>query len=158
VKTFQFPLQRVFDWRALQMRAEEEKLSAMQHRLGALVHRENALTAAELKSSLGLLKLSSIGGGDLQALAAFQLRMKNERGSLKAARLQLEKQVAEQRTRLLKARRDFRVLEKLREKRWKEWQYLADREIEDVAAEAYLAKWARAADPHEESNAERHEP
>lgn len=146
MKTFQFPLQRVFDWRALQMRAEEEKLSALQHRLGALVHRENALTAAELKSSMGLLKLPSIGGADFQSLAAFQLRMKNERASLKVTRVQLEKQVAEQRNRLLKARRDCRVLEKLREKRWKEWQYLTDREIEDVAAESYLAKWARASD------------
>jgi flagellar export protein FliJ len=125
------------------MRTEEEKLSALQHRLATLIHRENALTAAELTTSLNVRKLASISGADLQALAAYQVKIKAERASLRAGRLQCEKQVAEQRTRLLKARRDYRVLEKLREKRWKEWQYVADREIEDVAAEAYLAKWAR---------------
>jgi flagellar export protein FliJ len=143
VKSFQFPLQRVFDWRALQMRTEEEKLGALQHRLATLVHRENALMAAELKSSQGLIKLPSISGAELQALAAFQIRMKTERASLKAGRLQCEKLVAEQRTRLLKARRDYRVLEKLRTKRWKEWQYINDREVEEIAAESYMAKWAR---------------
>jgi flagellar export protein FliJ len=146
VKSFKFPLQRVFDWRGLQMRTEEEKLGALHHRLTTLVHRENALLAAELKSSLGLLKLPSISGADLQSLAAFQLRMKSERAALKAGRALCEKQVAEQRSRLLKARLDFRVLEKLRAKRWKEWLYLADRETEDVAAEAYLSKWARSED------------
>jgi flagellar export protein FliJ len=146
VKSFRFPLQRVMDWRALQMRSEEEKLGALQHRLSTLVHRENELTAAELKSSLELLRLPSIGGADLQALSAYKIRMKNERAAVQAGRKQCEQQVAEQRKRLLKARRDFRVLEKLKENKFKTWTYQSDREIENLAAEAYIAKWARAED------------
>jgi hypothetical protein len=49
----------------------------------------------------------------------------------------------EQRKRLLQARRDHTVLEKLKEKRLRTWSYLSDREIEETAAEAYISKWAR---------------
>ncbi len=44
---------------------------------------------------------------------------------------------------LLKARKDHRILEKLKETRYKNWVYLNEREIESTAAEAYLSKWAR---------------
>lgn len=125
------------------MRGEEEKLAALQHALSALAHRENALTAAELKTELGLLKLPAISGPELQALAAFQKEMKTQRVALKARRVQCEAQIQEQRKRLLKARRDFRVLEKLKEQRWKSWTYLTEREIEATAAEAYISKWIR---------------
>jgi flagellar export protein FliJ len=143
VKSFHFPLQRVLDWRTLQMRTEEERLAAFQHSLAVLIHRENALVAAELKTQVSLLKLPLISGPDLQSLAAFQARMKTERVALKAKRVQCEAQIAEQRKRLLKARRDLRVLEKLKERRWKSWTYLTQREIESTAAEAYISRWIR---------------
>jgi hypothetical protein len=79
----------------------------------------------------------------LRALAAFQLRMQSERASLKVTRIQCETQIVEQRKRLLQARRDHTVLEKLKEKRLRTWSYLSDREIEETAAEAYISKWAR---------------
>jgi len=46
VKSFKFSLQRVLDWRALQMRTEEEKLAMLQRKLAALAQREQSLTAA----------------------------------------------------------------------------------------------------------------
>ena len=144
MKTFQFPLQRVLNWRALQMRSEEEKLAGLQHALAALIHRDNALTATQLKSELELLGLPSIDGSDLQALAAFQSRIQSEREILKVNRTRCEAQIAEQRTKLLKARRAFRVLEKLREKRWRMWTYLSDREVEHTAADNYISKWSQA--------------
>lgn len=143
MKSFRFSLQRVLDWRTLQMRREEEKLGGLQNKLAGIVHRENALLAAQVKSESGLLGLESIHGSDLRALAAFQLRMQNERVTLKAARTQCETQIVEQRKRLLKARRDHTVLEKLKEKRLRAWSYLSDRETEETAADAYISKWAR---------------
>jgi flagellar export protein FliJ len=143
VKSFHFPLQRVLDWRGLQMRSEEEKLAGLQHALAALIQRENALVAADLKAEMDLVKLASISGPELQALAAFQKRVKTDRAALVAQRAQCVAQIGEQRKRLLKARRDFRVLEKLKERRWKTWTYLTDREIETTAAEAYISKWIR---------------
>jgi len=144
MKSFQFPLQRVLDWRTLRMRTEEEKLASLQHKLAAILHRDSALTEAELKSGARLLQLIGIDGSDLRALAAFQLRMRKERTVLKAERAQCEAQISEQRQRLLKARRDCRALEQLKDKRKRTWTAQLDREIEDTAAEAYLSQWARA--------------
>src|SRR5580692_3335851 len=109
MKSFRFPLQRVLDWRTLQMRREEEKLGGLQNKLAGIVHRENAMMAAQVKSETELLGLTAIHGSDLRALAAFQLRMQNERAQLKATRIQCETQIVEQRKRLLKARRDHTV-------------------------------------------------
>ena len=143
MKTFKFPLQRVLEWRALLLRAEEEKLAVLQQKLAALLAREKALNDSELKTETEMAKSPALSGMDLQQFAAFQLRVRHERGSLKANRIQIEAQCVEQRKRLLKARKEVRVLEKLRERRLESWNYLNDREIESIAAEAYIARWAR---------------
>jgi flagellar export protein FliJ len=146
VKTFRFPLERVLDWRHLQMRAEEEKLAAMQHRLNLINQGINTLVSAESKSEWGVLKMPSFTGSDLQALAAFQDRVRKQRIALEIERAQFEKQIAAQRARLLKARKDFRILEKLKEKRKKAWTYLSDREVESAAAEAHISRLVQSGD------------
>ena len=143
MKRFQFSLQRVLEWRSLQMRAAEEKLTRLQEEQSALVHRETALRAAEIKAEMGLLKLPVMDGADLQSLAAFQLKMRSERAELQALEVKNQAEIVAQRNRVLIARRDFRVVEKLRERRLQAWTYLTDREIEATAAENYLARWAR---------------
>ena len=76
-------------------------------------------------------------------LAGFKLRIKRESAVLKAHRAQCEALIAEQLKRLLKARKDCRVLEKLKEERQKEWKYLGDREVEETAADSYISNWRR---------------
>jgi flagellar export protein FliJ len=148
MKSFRFPLQRVLDWRGIQLRTEEEKLAGLQQKLASLIHREKALTAAQLRSESAVLASPIIEGSDLRALAGFRVRIKSERAALQASRTQCQAQIAEQRERLLKARKDCRVLEQLKEKRHKAWSYLGEREIEETAAESYISNWLR-------SNAER---
>ena len=141
---FRFPLDRVLDWRRLQLRAEEEKLAALQRRLDAINHHISALGSAELKHEWSLRKLPAVGGEELHALSAFQARSKKQRAALTLERQKFEAQVEAQRARLLKARRDCRALEKLKERRQEAWCYLRDREIENNAADAHLAKLIRA--------------
>jgi flagellar export protein FliJ len=144
VKSFRFPLQRVLDWRSIQLRTEEEKLAGLQQKLAALMHREKALTVAQSRSESAVLAMPVIEGSDLRALAGFHVRIKSERAALKASRTQCDAQIAEQRKRLLKARKDCRVLEQLKDKRHQEWSYLVEREVEDTAAESYISNWLRA--------------
>lgn len=143
MKEFRFRLEKVLGWRHLQMRAEEEKLVALQQQVEVLTRRANALAAAELNSKLGVLKAPSVQGSDLHALTAFQNRVKKERAMLAAERGQCERRIALQRTRLLKAQRDYRVLEKLRERRKDAWIYSNNRELENAAADAHLSKLIR---------------
>ena len=143
MKTFQFPLQRVLKYRELQMRTEEEKLSTIQNQLAEVLHRENALTAAQLNAEMNLLGRPVVEATEFRALSAFQLRIRSEKVSLLAARKNLETKIAEQRKRLLKVRKDCKILQNLKDRRKKAWTYLSDREIENIAAESYISNWAR---------------
>ena len=143
MKTFRFPLQRVLEWRALQLRVEEEKLAGLQQQLAALLQSRENLAAARKRSESHLFASGAAAGSDLQSWALYQARLAKQQEVLKTQLLQCERLILEQRQRLLKARTDHRVLEKLKERRWRQWVYLNDREVEGTAAEVYLARWGR---------------
>lgn len=143
MKPFRFSLQRVLEWREVQLRTEEEKLSSLQQQLSALLIRDKELQASLLKSELDLRGRPVIGATELAALTGFRRRIDTQRRNLREACIKLERAIDEQRKQLLKARRDHRILEKLRDKRRAEWIYLQDRELENVAADAFLAQWSR---------------
>ncbi len=143
MKSFRFPLQRVLEWRALQLRAEEEKLAALQQQLTALRQQAQELSTACTNSQAGVLGATSIAGSDLQSLAAFQVRVRKQQELLQQMAVKCEAVVADQRQRLLKARTSHRILEKLKERRHRTWIYLNDQEIEETAAEAFLSKYIR---------------
>lgn len=143
MKTFRFPLQKVLEWRRLQERAEEEKLSTLQNQLAAVAHREAELALMELNAEMNLLRQEALPGSEFRALAGFQIRLRTERLSLSAMRETLGKHIAEQRKRLLRARRDHKIVESLKEKRKEQWAYMNDRELENLAAESYISNWVR---------------
>ena len=143
MKTFRFPLQRVLEWRALQLRVEEEKLAGLQQQLASLLQLREKLASARNRSESHLFSSGAAAGSELQSWALYQARLAKQQELLKAQLLQCENLILEQRQRLLKARTDHRVLERLKERRWRQWVYLNDREVEDTAAEVYLSKWGR---------------
>ena len=143
MKMFRFPLQRVLEWRALQLRVEEEKLAALQQQLTSLLEVREKLSAERNRSQSHLFASGTAAGSDLQSWALYQARLVKQQELLKTHLAQCEKLILEQTQKLLKARTDHRVLERLKERRWRQWVYLNDREQEDTAAEVYLSKWSR---------------
>ena len=143
MKTFRFPLQRVLEWRALQLRVEEEKLAGLQQQLAALMQLRDKLTSERTRSQSSLFASGVAAGSDLQSWALYQAHLVKQLELLKTQLQQCEALVVQQRQRLLKARTDHRVLENLKERRLRQWVYLNDREVEDTAAEVYLSKWGR---------------
>jgi len=143
MKIFRFPLQRVLEWRALQLRVEEEKLAGLQQQLASLLQLREKLASARNRSESHLFASGAAAGSELQSWALYQARLAKQQELLKAQLLQCENLILEQRQRLLKARTDHRVLERLKERRWRQWVYLNDREVEDTAAEVYLSRWGR---------------
>jgi flagellar export protein FliJ len=143
MKAFKFPLQRVLEWRGLQLRAEEEKLAGLQQQLTTLRRQEQELATARNTSQARMLAAPSIAGSDLQALAAFQAHVRKQQELVQTMLGKCEILIADQRQRLLKARTNHRILEKLKERRHRTWVYLNDQEVEETAAEAYLSKYIR---------------
>jgi len=50
-------------------------------------------------------------------------------------------QIAAQQVRIIEAQRRARLLEKLRSRRLEEWRVAGEREMENFAGEAFLARW-----------------
>jgi flagellar export protein FliJ len=141
VTTFSFRLERVLRWRRTQLDVEQFALG----RLTAECARWDAMLAKldRARDEANALMRSSgpVSGADLGALARYQEHLEKQRKAGMDRRRECEKRTEQQRARLLKARREHRLLEKLRQARRAEWEAAVDREFEALAAEAYLAQW-----------------
>ena len=141
MKSFRFPLERVLHWRKMRQRAEEEKLARLENHLSMLLHREKQIQALQIKSETEVLNRPTVSGADLKALSAFRLRLEQEKIKIREQQVRCAEQIKLQRLNLLKARQEYRVLEKLKEKRHEIWTYEHERELENLASEAFLARW-----------------
>ena len=143
MKAFQFPLERALDWRRTQLEVAEARV---QQQLGALTAIDNArvdLGAMGQRAELEVRQFSGLEGGDLSALGEYRLNLKVRARQLAAQRVECQKELAARQTAMLEARRRCRLLERLKARRLSEWQSAADRELDELAADSYLAQWAR---------------
>jgi flagellar protein FliJ len=143
VTQFRFSLERVLELRRFQLQAEEEKLARLQQQLEGIDQRVNAIASTELKSEWALRKMPAVAAPDLHTLSDFQARVRKVQAALAVEKQRVTKEIQAQRARLLNARREFRVIEKLKERRLKVWRYQADREVESLAADAHNSKLIR---------------
>ena len=101
------------------------------------------LEAAGIRAEVQVRAWAPLAGQDLAALSRFREHVAQEERSLEARRAACRQQLQEQHKLMLEARRRCRLLERLRERRWGEWRAESDRELEQFAAECYLAGVAR---------------
>jgi flagellar export protein FliJ len=136
---FSFRLERVLQWRQAQLdlaQAAMSRLAAERARWDAiLANLSNARTQAE-----GLLA-GPVNGAELGALGRYQTYVEQRRKIALDRRRETEVKMEQQRARVLQARRECRLLERLREVRRAEWESAVNHEFEALAAETYLAQW-----------------
>jgi flagellar biosynthesis chaperone FliJ len=143
MKRFQFPLETVRRWRLERVWVEELKLRqilAEKHQLAA--------TKAQIQSELDqtvqqVIGQSSMQPLELESLDFFRVHVRGRVRDLENQERQCEAKIVEQRNQLLEARRQFELLERLREKAMTEWRAAGDKEQEELAAELFLAKSIR---------------
>jgi hypothetical protein len=146
MRAFQFPLRQALEWRRTQMGLEENKMRQL-----AAILEQMALDAVKLdmvkaRAEVAVSQAAVVEAGDLWALASYRQRLIAELQALARRRAEGEKQLAAQRQKVLEAQRQCRLLEKLEQRRHAEWRRAADKEVEDLAAESFLARWSRRAD------------
>jgi hypothetical protein len=142
MQTFRFRLDRVLSWYARQVQLEENQLAVC---LGILAESHKAiahLQAERVNVDRDMVSRQTIPSREFVALGLYRLRAKQREAELNLEREQREIAVREQRVKVQAAQRRLRLLEKLRERRMTEYVYAATRELEDIAADAYFAKWA----------------
>lgn len=144
MKRFEFSLETVRRWRLEQEGIEELKLRQMlaeKQNLSAAKTRIVSELAATARQVLGQASIESL---ELESLDSFRLHNRSRVRDLENKERECETRIAEQRNRVLEARRQFELLDRLRLKALAEWRAAGNKEQEEMAAELFLAKSVRA--------------
>jgi flagellar export protein FliJ len=140
---FRFPLQKVLDWRRAQLELEEFRFKQNTAALADLDRASAALAASEIGTEAEVRGWKPVTGGDLAALGSFRAGVKKSEAEIARRRAECRQKLDAQQAAMLEARRRCRLLERLKQRRETEWEALRDREIQEMAEEAFLAKWSR---------------
>jgi hypothetical protein len=141
--SFQFRLDRVLDWHGHQYHVEQARL-AVAMAAQEKAHQKLAKFHAEcLAVERDVIGRREIAARDFHALGLFRLRARQVELELMQETQRAETAVRDQMQRVQDAQRRVRLLEKLRDRRLAEHKYLEEKELEELAAEAFLAKWDR---------------
>jgi flagellar export protein FliJ len=140
---FRFPLQRALDWRRTQLELAEARVEQQLASLAAIDQARTSLDAIGQGAETEVRRFTGLVGGDLSALGSFRLALKGRARDLAVKRVECERELAARQAAVLEARRRYRLLERLKERRRAEWQSAAERELDELAADSYLAQWSR---------------
>jgi hypothetical protein len=143
MKRFEFPLERVRRWRAEQASLEELKLRQL---IAAKDRLEAAKRQAETegrKSAQQVLAQPSLEASELHYLDAYRLHIQRRVSDIDNRARQCAAQIVKQRQRVIEARRQFELLDRLRTAALAEWRAASNKEQEDLAAELFLGKSRR---------------
>lgn len=143
MKAFQFSLERALEWRRAELEQAEARFKQETAELAAIERQRAESEALDLRAEIEVRGWQPVSGEDLGALGAFRAGMRRHRELLQARRLECERTLAERQKEMMEARRRVRLLERLKERRLAEWRAAFDRELEQQAAESYMAQWAR---------------
>lgn len=141
MNAFRFPLERVLDWRQSELELAEIKFQQLTAALAAVDKARAELETAGIRAEILVRDWSPVCGRDLAALGSFRLHVKKKNEELAAQRAACADRLAAGRNAMLEARRRFRLLERLKERRLEDWRVARDKELEELASESYLARW-----------------
>lgn len=130
MKSFRFRLEQVLSWRRTELDLEEGRLKQLHAAVEALDRERTELASACDDAGRSLLSRAALYGADLQLLASYRDAVKRQSARLEQKRTERQAEIATQKEKLMEARRRFRLLEKLKERKRTEWQYEAERQAE----------------------------
>jgi flagellar export protein FliJ len=141
MRNFQFSLDRILSWRRKEFEAEESRLAALLAERKKLEDARLEMLASWERAGKELLGSAFVDGGDLAALGGYRVRLEREIEANERQRRDAGGRIASQRARVVEAHRRVRLLEKLRHRQLEQWRVAWNREMENFAGEAFLARW-----------------
>jgi len=141
MQNFAFRLDRILRWRQEQFEAEEARLGTILAERERMETARNKLRKARDGAVDDLLTAGPMDGLELAALGGFRARLEKELETSSRQLQEVGRRLAAQKTRVVDAQRRVRLLEKLRRRKLDEWQTTLDREQQNFAGEAFLARW-----------------
>jgi hypothetical protein len=143
MKRFHFQLQAALEWRHRRMEQEQFRWEEMQSHHAALQAELDQADSSFSQSHKITLESPTLVAADLSALAEYRDAVELRKQRLRRESAKLEAEMIHQKSVMVEATRQFRLLEKLRDRRLQEWRKACDHELETEAGDLYLAKWNR---------------
>ncbi len=137
--TFHFRLAKVEEWYGEQCRQEEDRL---RERIAALNHsREELARAGEARTAIerDLMQSTILPAAELLALARYRRRAIQDEARLSLNHIRCGNEMQAQLALVQQARRRVRLIGKIRERRLGEYTVALNRELENLAADAFRA-------------------
>lgn len=141
--SFHFRLEKVLEWRRIELEQEEARFRSQSDALAAIDRRRAELEAGGIRAEVQVREWNPLAGNDLTALSAYRAHVRRSESRLSAERQACQGALAERKVALLEAQRRCRLLERLKERRHAEWREGVDRELQELASESFLARWNR---------------
>jgi flagellar export protein FliJ len=145
MNAFRFSLQKVLELRRKQLELAEAQYKQKLAEVSALDRLRAETEAAGIRAEIDLRQHAPVTGRDLSALDHFRLRVKHDEARIAARRVEAAKEAATRQEAMLEARRRSRLLDRMRERKFQEWESARDKELDEIASESYLAHWNRQA-------------
>jgi flagellar export protein FliJ len=143
MQRFQFRLERVLEWYRKRLRLEEGRLAACLDLVRDAERKIARLQAERSAIETSLLERATIPAADFLNLSRYRLRARREEVELTEERQRLLCAADQQRAKVQRAQQRVKLFEKLRERRVAEYTAEESRELESLAADAYLSRWSQ---------------
>jgi flagellar export protein FliJ len=141
MKAFRFALDRALHIRRTQLEIERSKLQKLV-REGEQLDKQAAALIAEAAGNRRMVSTQQLlTGSEIAMMPDYQRASKQRLLKLDSLKQDLVKRIQEQQRQTVEAERKVKLLEKLRAKRFSEWETLTRKEQEDFASDAFLARW-----------------
>lgn len=141
MKKFTFPLESALHWRRRQMETEQARLEALERQRAVMASLLAGLEQSWVAAAEAVTKAKVIEASELEQLSHYRIAADTKKRRVEGDLRVLAGKLEEQKTRLVEATRQFRLIEKLKERRKEEWQRQVDLQLEQEAGELYLAQW-----------------
>ncbi len=143
MKRFNFPLERVRRWRSEQATLEELKLHQLRAELETLAAGKRQIQNELAETEQQVLGQRLMAPLELESLDSYRFYVRGRVRDFGQRESQCEARVAEQRQKVIEARRRFELLDRMRTSAFGNWKAAAAKEQEDLAAELFLARGRR---------------
>lgn len=143
VKPFEFRLDSVLRLKVQLLEMEEARLANLvQMELDLMAQLRESATELRRQQDL-LLAEQSVSGAVLGSYAAFQAEMKQRMERVRQAIEKVRRKQDDQRQKIRQLRTEREMLQRLRERQFREWWYRAEKETEALAQESHLNRLVR---------------
>lgn len=143
MKRFRFPLENARLFREQQLDAVERKLELLVRERRSIEDRHKALLVERAEEERILFTSAYAEAAELARLDRFRLFVRAEEARLALSARDCDQRVARQREQVIEVRRQFELINHLREKSMAAWRANYNKEQEDLAADLYLASHRR---------------